>query len=43
MIIVIEPHNAAKYPKLMEQMFRLRARVFRDRLGWGSGLEWEGA
>jgi acyl homoserine lactone synthase len=34
MIIVIEPHNAAEYPKLMEQMFRLRARVFRDRLGW---------
>jgi acyl homoserine lactone synthase len=34
MIIVIEPHNAAKYPKLMEKMFRLRARVFRDRLGW---------
>jgi acyl homoserine lactone synthase len=34
MIIVIEPHNAAKYPKLMEQMFRLRARVFRDRLRW---------
>jgi acyl homoserine lactone synthase len=34
MIIVIEPHNATEYPKLMEQMFRLRARVFRDRLGW---------
>jgi acyl homoserine lactone synthase len=34
MIIVIEPHNAAEYPKLMEQMFRLRARIFRDRLGW---------
>jgi acyl homoserine lactone synthase len=34
MIIVIEPHNAAEYPKLMEEMFRLRARVFRDRLGW---------
>jgi len=33
MIIVIEPHNAAAYPKLMEQMFRLRARVFHDRLG----------
>jgi N-acyl-L-homoserine lactone synthetase len=29
MIIVIEPHNAAEYPKLMEKMFRLRARVFR--------------
>jgi acyl homoserine lactone synthase len=34
MITVIEPHNAAEFPKLMEEMFRLRARVFRDRLGW---------
>ena len=34
MITVIEPHNAAEYPKLMEEMFRLRARVFRDRLVW---------
>jgi acyl homoserine lactone synthase len=34
MIIVIEPHNAAEHPKLIEQMFRLRARIFRDRLGW---------
>jgi acyl homoserine lactone synthase len=34
MIIIIEPHNAAEYRKLMEQMFRLRSRVFRDRLGW---------
>ena len=34
MIIVIQPHNAGEYQKLMEQMFRLRARVFRDRLGW---------
>ena len=24
MIIVIEPHNAAEYPKLMEEMFRKR-------------------
>jgi N-acyl-L-homoserine lactone synthetase len=34
MITVIEPHNAAEFPKLMEEMFKLRARVFRDRLGW---------
>jgi acyl homoserine lactone synthase len=34
MIIVIEPHNAAKYSKLMDEMFRLRARVFGDKLGW---------
>ena len=34
MIIVIEPYNARQYPGLMDQMFRLRARVFRDRLKW---------
>jgi N-acyl-L-homoserine lactone synthetase len=33
-IVVIEPHNAHRYPTLMDEMFRLRARVFRDRLGW---------
>lgn len=34
MIVVIEKHNAHRHPKLMEGMFRLRARVFCDRLGW---------
>jgi len=34
MIVVIEPHNYYKYSHLIDQMFRLRARVFRDRLGW---------
>ena len=34
MIVVIEPHNAHEYSDLMDEMFRLRARVFRDRLGW---------
>jgi N-acyl-L-homoserine lactone synthetase len=34
MITVIEPHNTAQFPKLMEEMFRLRARVFRERIGW---------
>jgi N-acyl-L-homoserine lactone synthetase len=34
MITVIEPHNTAQFPKLMEEMFRLRARVFRERTGW---------
>ena len=34
MIVVIEPHNTAEYSNLMDEMFRLRARVFRDRLGW---------
>jgi N-acyl-L-homoserine lactone synthetase len=39
MIVVIEPHNAAEYPDLMDQMFRLRARIFRDRLGWDVQVE----
>lgn len=34
MIVVVEQHNAHKYSDLIEQMFRLRARVFRDRLKW---------
>jgi N-acyl-L-homoserine lactone synthetase len=34
MIVVIEPHNAFRHRVLMDEMFRLRARVFRDRLGW---------
>jgi len=34
MIVVIEQHNAHEYLNLMDEMFRLRARVFRDRLGW---------
>jgi acyl homoserine lactone synthase len=33
-IVVIESHNTEKYSKLMDEMFRLRAAVFRDRLGW---------
>src|SRR5580704_753348 len=34
MIVVIERYNAHEYSHLMDQMFRLRARVFHDRLGW---------
>jgi N-acyl-L-homoserine lactone synthetase len=34
MIVVIEQYNAHEYSDLIDQMFRLRARVFRDRLGW---------
>ena len=34
MIVVIEQHNAPQFKGLIEEMFRLRARVFRDRLGW---------
>jgi len=34
MIAVIEQHNQHEYKHLVEEMFRLRARVFRDRLKW---------
>jgi N-acyl-L-homoserine lactone synthetase len=34
MIVVIQQYNAHEYSNLMDEMFRLRARVFRDRLGW---------
>ncbi len=34
MIVVVEPHNAEKHAHLLEQMFRMRARIFHDHLGW---------
>lgn len=34
MVLVIEPHNARQYSDLLDEMFRLRARVFRHRLRW---------
>jgi acyl homoserine lactone synthase len=34
MILVIEQYNAHEYRSLMDEMFRLRARIFRDRLKW---------
>jgi N-acyl-L-homoserine lactone synthetase len=34
MIVVVEPHNVAQHSEILDQMFRLRARVFHDRLGW---------
>jgi len=34
MIVVVEPHSAEKHGHLLEQMFRMRARIFHDHLGW---------
>ena len=34
MIVVVEQHNAHKYSNLIEKMFRLRARIFHQQLGW---------
>jgi N-acyl-L-homoserine lactone synthetase len=43
MITIVEGHNAARHARLLDEMFRLRARVFRDALGWdvavSKGLE----
>jgi acyl homoserine lactone synthase len=38
MIVIVEPHNAPKHRRLLDEMFRLRARVFRGRLGWEVGV-----
>ena len=34
MIVVLERYNAHKYSHLIDEMFRLRARIFHDRLNW---------
>ncbi|WP_299843084.1 acyl-homoserine-lactone synthase [uncultured Roseovarius sp.] len=34
MILVIDALNKHKFPHIMDEMFRLRARVFGDRMGW---------
>ena len=34
MIYAIQGADAARYPKWMEEMHRLRARVFKDRMNW---------
>ena len=34
MIVVVEQYNAREYSHLMDQMYQMRARVFRDRLRW---------
>jgi len=34
MIIVVDALNRDKHTQLLDEMFRLRARVFQDRLGW---------
>jgi N-acyl-L-homoserine lactone synthetase len=34
MIVVVQEHNAHQHAHLLDQMFRLRARVFAERLKW---------
>ncbi len=34
MIIIVDSLNKHEFPELLDGMFRLRARVFKDRLGW---------
>jgi len=33
-IVLVQQHNAHEYSHLIDEMFRLRARIFRDRLKW---------
>ena len=33
-VIAIGPHNRSQNPLLVDQMHRLRARVFKERMGW---------
>jgi N-acyl-L-homoserine lactone synthetase len=37
-IVVIEQHNAHQHSDLLDKMFRLRARIFHDQLGWDVGV-----
>ncbi|MCB1498988.1 MAG: GNAT family N-acetyltransferase [Bauldia sp.] len=39
MLVVVEDTNAHEYRELLNEMFRLRARVFKDRLGWDVTVE----
>lgn len=39
MIITVEGHNAREHRALLDEMYRLRARVFRDRLKWDVRVE----
>lgn len=34
MILVIDALNKHKFPHILDEMFKLRTRVFRDRMGW---------
>lgn len=34
MIVIVQQYNAHKYSNLLDEMFRLRARIFHDRLRW---------
>ena len=39
MILVIDALNKHRFPDVLDEMFRLRARVFGDRLGWDVTIE----
>jgi len=39
MIFTIESNDRDKYPSLIDEMFRMRAEVFHDRLGWDVCVE----
>ncbi len=39
MILVLDALNRDRFPSIVDDMFKLRARVFRDRLGWDVKVE----
>ncbi|SLN14199.1 Acyl-homoserine-lactone synthase [Roseovarius gaetbuli] len=39
MILTIDALNKHRFPRILDDMFRLRARVFGDRLGWEVNIE----
>ncbi len=39
MLHIVETHNRPNYASLLEEMFKLRARVFKDRLQWDVHVE----
>jgi acyl homoserine lactone synthase len=39
MLVVVEEYNSQDYRHLLDEMFRLRARVFSDRLKWDVNVE----
>ncbi len=39
MILIVDALNKDQYPDILDQMFRMRARVFGERLGWDVTIE----
>jgi N-acyl-L-homoserine lactone synthetase len=40
MIVTVYGSQQSSYPELFDDMFRMRARVFKDRLNWSCPQRW---